>query len=101
MGGLQDSFARFYQLDVVANAARFVVGILEAILIVALVVFVGRRLQTAWRSGRLAGRTDANVGILIGRVSYLAAIALGIIWVAYIFGIQLNGLLTFLGALSL
>ncbi|HLY65290.1 MAG TPA: mechanosensitive ion channel domain-containing protein [Chloroflexota bacterium] len=101
MSAIQDSFARFYQIDVVANAARFAVGVLEAVIIVALVVFIGRRMQATWRSGRLAGRTNANIGILIGRLSYLTAIALGIIWIAYIFGVELNGLLTFLGAISL
>jgi small conductance mechanosensitive channel len=101
MSALQDSFARFYQLDIVANAARFMVGALEAIVIVALVVFIGRRLQAAWRSGKLARTTSVNLGILIGRLSYLTALALGLIWIAYIFGIQLSGLLTFLGALSL
>src|SRR5205823_901509 len=83
------------------NAARFASGIVEAILIMVLVIFLGRRLQGTWRSGRLARTTNVNLGILIGRLSYLTAIALGVIWVAYIFGIQLNGLLTFLGALSL
>lgn len=101
MGALQDSFARFYQLDVVANAARFLVGLAEAIVIVALVVFVGRRLQRAWRSGKLARTASVNLNIFIGRISYLTALALGLIWIAYIFGIQLSGLLTFLGALSL
>lgn len=101
MGALQDSFARFYQLDIVANAARFLVGVAEAILIVALVVFIGRRMQGAWRSGKLARTTSVNLNILIGRLSYLVALALGLIWIAYIFGVQLSGLLTFLGALSL
>jgi small conductance mechanosensitive channel len=101
MAGIGESFARFYQIDVVANAARFVVGVVEAILIVAIVIFLGRRMQRSWRSGRLARTTNVNLGILIGRLSYLAAIALGLIWIAYIFGIQLTGLLTFLGALSL
>lgn len=101
MSGIGDSFARFYQLELVANIARITTGVLEALLIIALVIFVGRRLQAAWRTGPLASRTDVNVGILIGRLSFLAAIALGIIWIAYIFGVQLSGLLTFLGALSL
>jgi len=101
MSAIGDSFSRFYQLDIVANIARFAAGLFEAIVIIVLVVFVGRRLQRAWRIGRLAGRTDANIAILIGRLSYLTAVALGIIWIAYIFGVQLTGLLTFLGALSL
>lgn len=101
MGAVQESFARFYQIEIVANAARFFVGVAEAVLIVLVVVFIGRRMQTAWRSGRLANATSANLGILIGRLSYLTALALGLIWIAYIFGIQLSGLLTFLGALSL
>jgi small-conductance mechanosensitive channel len=100
MAGLSDSFTSFW-LDVVHNAARFLTGVVEAILIIALVIFLGRRLQNAWRKGRLAKTTSVNLGILIGRLSYLAAIALGVIWIAYIFGIQLTGLLTFLGALSL
>jgi small conductance mechanosensitive channel len=101
MTGIAESFSRFYQLEIVANAARFLTGIVEAILIVVLVVFVGRRMQAAWRSGRLARRTSANIGILIGRVSYLTAVALGLVWIAHIFGIEIGGLLTFLGALSL
>jgi len=101
MAGIGESFARFYQLEVVANAARFITGIVEAIFIVALVVFIGRRLQAAWRSGRLARTTNVNLGILIGRLSYLTAVAFGLIWIAFIFGIQISGLLTFLGALSL
>jgi small-conductance mechanosensitive channel len=101
MAGIAESFSRFYQLEVVANAARFLTGIVEAILIVAVVMFIGRRMQAAWRSGRLARTTNVNLGILIGRLSYLTALALGLIWVAYIFGVQISGLLTFLGALSL
>ncbi|SRR5712691_11853237 len=101
MAGIAESFSRFYQLEVVANAARFLTGIVEAILIVAVVMFIGRRMQAAWRSGRLARTTSVNLGILIGRLSYLTALALGLIWVAYIFGVQISGLLTFLGALSL
>lgn len=83
------------------GAPRFVVGLAETILIIVLVIVVGRRMQHAWRNGRLANRTSANIGILIGRLSYLTAIGLGIIWIAYIFNIQISGLLTFLGALSL
>ena len=101
MSALEDSFARFYQADIVANAARFLVGVAEAVLIVLAVVFIGRRLQAAWRTGRLARTTTVNLSILIGRLSYLVALAIGLIWIAYIFGIQLSGLLTFLGALSL
>jgi small conductance mechanosensitive channel len=101
MGALQDSFTRFYQIELVANAARLLTGVLEAVLIVLLVIVIGRRMQSAWRTGRLATRTSANIGILIGRISYLTALALGVIWVAYIFGVELNGLLTFLGAISL
>src|SRR5712691_371452 len=77
MAGIAESFSRFYQLEVVANAARFLTGIVEAILIVAVVMFIGRRMQAAWRSGRLARTTSVN------------------------FGVQISGLLTFLGALSL
>jgi small-conductance mechanosensitive channel len=101
MAAIGDSFAHFYQIDLVANAARFIVGLVEAIIIAGIVVFLGRRMQAAWRSGRLARTTGANLAILIGRLSYLAALALGAIWIAYVFGIPLTGLLTFLGALSL
>ena len=101
MAGIGESFARFYEIDIVANAARFVVGLVEAILIVVIVMFIGRRLQRSWRSGRLARTTNVNLGILIGRLSYLTALGLGIIWIAYIFNVQLSGFLTFLGALSL
>lgn len=101
MAGLSDSFVSFWEIDVIHNAARFLAGVVEAILIIAIVIFIGRRLQNAWRKGRLARTTNVNLGILIGRLSYLAALGLGLIWIAYIFGIQLTGLLTFLGALSL
>lgn len=100
MARLADSFARFYG-DVIAAAPQFLLALIEAALIVALVIFAGRRMQAAWRHGRLARTTNVNLSILIGRLSYLAALALGVIWIAYIFGIQLTGLLTFLGALSL
>jgi len=101
MGELYDSFATFWQIDVVHNAARFLTGVVEGIFIMALVIFVGRRLQAGWRKGPLGRNANVNLAILIGRVSYLVAIALGIIWIAYIFGVELSGLLTFLGALSL
>jgi len=100
MADLRASFGHFYQ-DVVANAPGFLLGMVEAILIVAVVIFVGRRLQASLRKGRLARNTNLNLAILIGRLTYLAALGIGIIWIAYIFGIQLTGVLTFLGALSL
>ena len=96
MNAIGASFYAWY-----AGNAGHIVGVVEAIFVIALVLFVGRRLQRAWRQGPLSRRTSANVAILIGRLSYLAAIALGVVWVAYIFDIQLSGLLTFLGALSL
>jgi small-conductance mechanosensitive channel len=95
MAALGESFARFAG-EVIAAAPQFLLALLEAAVIVLLVMFAGRRMQAAWRHGRLS-----NLGILIGRLSYLTAIGLGVIWIAYIFGIQLTGLLTFLGALSL
>jgi small conductance mechanosensitive channel len=100
MAELGTSFGAFYK-DVVLNAPRFLVGLLEAVLIVSAVIFAGRRFQAGLRKGRLARTTNLNLAILIGRLTYLSALALGIIWIAYIFGIQLTGLLTFLGALSL
>ncbi|HLG72798.1 MAG TPA: mechanosensitive ion channel domain-containing protein [Chloroflexota bacterium] len=100
MAALSASFTRFAG-DVIASAPQFLLAVLEAIVIVVLVVFAGRRMQAAWRGGRLGRSMDANLGILIGRLSYLIALALGVIWIAYLFGIQLTGLLTFLGALSL
>ncbi len=100
MAALGNSFAQFYA-DVIATAPHVVLALVEAAVIMAVVVFLGRRLQAAWRTGRLARTTNVNLGILIGRISYLAAIALGLIWIAYLFNIQLTGLLTFLGALSL
>ncbi|MBV8085265.1 MAG: mechanosensitive ion channel [Chloroflexi bacterium] len=101
MGAIADSFSSFYQVEVVRNIANFAVGVFEAILIMAAVILLGRRLQAVFRSGRVAQRAGENLGILIGRLAFLAALALGILWVAYIFGVQLSGLLTFLGALSL
>jgi small conductance mechanosensitive channel len=100
MAELSASFAHFYQ-DVVDKAPGVLLGIVEAILIVALVVFAGRRMQAGFRKGRLARAANLNLAILIGRLTYLCALALGVIWIAYIFGVQLSGLLTFLGALSL
>ncbi|HVA25547.1 MAG TPA: mechanosensitive ion channel domain-containing protein [Chloroflexota bacterium] len=100
MGDLRASFEHYYQ-DVIVSAPGFLLGIVEAILIVALVLFVGRRLQAGFRKGRLARNTNLNLAILIGRLSYLAALGIGVIWIAHIFGVQLTGLLTFLGALSL
>jgi small-conductance mechanosensitive channel len=100
MAAVSASFTRFAG-ELIAAAPQFLLALVEAIVIVTLVVFAGRRMQAAWRSGRLGKSMNANLGILIGRVSYLVAIALGVIWIAYIFGIQLTGLLTFLGAVSL
>jgi small-conductance mechanosensitive channel len=100
MAALGNSFAQFYA-DIIATAPRAVLALFEAAVIMAGVIVIGRRLQAAWRTGRLARTTNVNLGILIGRLSYLAAVALGLIWIAYLFGIQLTGLLTFLGALSL
>lgn len=100
MAALGDSFLRFYG-DMVATVPQFALALVEAAVIMAVVVLLGRRLQAAWRTGRLARTSNVNLNILIGRLSYLTALGLGLIWVAYIFGIQLTGLLTFLGALSL
>jgi small conductance mechanosensitive channel len=100
MAELRASFAHFYA-DVIASAPGFLLGLLEALIIVVAVIFVGRRLQAGFRKGRLARNTNLNLAILIGRLTYMAALAIGVIWIAFIFGIQLSGLLTFLGALSL
>ena len=100
MAALNASFGRFSQ-GVVASAPGVLVGILEALIVVALVIFVGRRLQAGFRKGRLARTANVNLAILVGRLSYLAALAIGVIWIAAIFRIQLSGVLTFLGALSL
>ena len=101
MDGIRDSFVHYYQSDVQANIARVSVGLVESIIVILLVLYGGQRLQRSWRSGRLARTTNVNLGILIGRLTYLAAVAVAVVWVAYIFGIQLTGLLTFLGAFSL
>lgn len=100
MADLGASFARFSH-DVVASVPSLLLGIVEAIFIATVVIFAGRRLQSGLRKGRLARTTGMNLAILIGRLSYLTALAIGVIWICYIFGIQLTGLLTFLGALSL
>jgi small conductance mechanosensitive channel len=100
MADLGASFVRFSH-DVVANVPGLLLGLVEAILIAVAVIVVGRRLQAGLRKGRLARTTGANLAILIGRLTYLTALAIGVIWICYIFGIQLTGLLTFLGALSL
>ena len=100
MTGLGASFGSFYQ-DVVLSAPRVLVGVVEAALVVTAIIIAGRRFQSGLRKGRLARATNQNLAILIGRLTYLAALGIAIIWIAYIFGIQLTGLLTFLGALSL
>ncbi len=100
MSELRDSFLKFYDTTVVANVPHFSVALLEAVIIALAMMIAGRRAQAGWRASKLTQR-NANLAILLGRLSYLAALVIGIIWIAQIFGVQLTGLLAFLGALSL
>ena len=63
MAALGESFARF-AADLIATAPQFLLALLEAIVIVALVIFAGRRMQAAWRHGRLSRATNANLSPL-------------------------------------
>ncbi len=100
MSYIQASFLNYWRTTVVPNIAPFVVSLLESLLVILVLLYVGHRLQRLSREGGLAKRTSVNFGILIGRLTFLAAVAVAIVWVTFIFGFQWSSLLTLLAGLS-
>ncbi|MHB8619288.1 MAG: mechanosensitive ion channel family protein [Chloroflexota bacterium] len=101
MSALEASLANFWQADVVQKLPAVLVSLVESLAIIVALLYAGHRLQRSWREGRLSKTTNVNLGIVIGRLTYLGAIAVGAIWVGYIVDFHWSGLLTFVGAVSL
>ncbi len=100
MSYIQASFLNYWRTTVLPSIAPFVVSLLESVIVILVLLYIGHRLQRVSREGRLAERTSINFGILIGRLTFLASVAVAIVWVTFIFGFQWSSLLTLVAGLS-
>lgn len=100
MADIRDSFLQYWHAVLKPAIAPQAISLVESLVVIAVLIYAGRLLERAWRGGRLAQRTNLNVGILIGRLTYLACLAVAAFWIAHLLGFQPSGLLTFLGGVS-
>ncbi|MDE3075351.1 MAG: mechanosensitive ion channel [Chloroflexota bacterium] len=100
MSAIQRSFVDYWRSGVEPNIAPVTVSLLQSIIVILVLLYIGRRLQRSWRAGVLSKSTSVNLGILIGRLTFLATILVAIVWVSVITGVHWSGFLTLLAGLS-
>jgi len=100
MSDVQASFARYWHTNMLPNVAPVAISLVESLLVILALLFIGSRLQRSWRSGRLSKVTSLNLGILIGRLTFLASVVVALGWVSVIMGFRWSSVLTLLAGLS-
>lgn len=101
LNALGESFRRYWEIALKAGLASFGATLVQLLLVLALTLFVARRLRAAEMRALQRTKAEASTIIFVGRLTYLGILALGLVWALEILGIPWTTLLAALGLFSL